>query len=344
MTIDGEICSSNSYEERDDCCFHYQRSRCLVQLTTSVLFFFLKAWYKWNLTTRWLPNLVKKLIASIGLIPLIVQRYLLEYDNILAAPPHEDPQGRKPPMRGCPFRPDDGFGTDIKNPTTAMTLGPVGRNMPAIPKGSRDHRTGSDVQVIAQRLLAREGFKPAGDQLNIIAAAWIQAMVHDWIQHVDGAPTSIETTGDVGPMCPMKKMNFHETKERPDGHYNSFRTQWWDASFVYGQDEEQVKSSRLYKDGKMKINEANPDTLAHRPDGTDVTGDNSNSWAGVTVLQVIFLKEHNYCADIIKKENPNLSDEEIYGYCRNIIAALTAKIHTIDWTCELLKTEQLRIA
>ena len=139
-------------------------------------------------------------------------------------------------------------------------------------------------------------------------------------------------------------MNFHETKERPDGHYNSFRTQWWDASFVYGQDEEQVKSSRLYKDGKMKINEANPDTLAHRPDGTDVTGDNSNSWAGVTVLQVIFLKEHNYCADIIKKENPNLSDEEIYGYCRNIIAALTAKIHTIDWTCELLKTEQLRIA
>jgi len=32
-----------------------------------------------------------------------------------------------------------------------------------------------DVQMVAQRLLAREGFVPAGDQLNIIAAAWIHA-------------------------------------------------------------------------------------------------------------------------------------------------------------------------
>jgi len=46
---------------------------------------------------------------------------------------------------------------------------------------------------------------------------------------------------------------------------------------------------------------------------------------------------------MIVKENPEMSDDEIFGYSRNIISALVAKIHTIDWTCELLKTQQLEI-
>jgi len=291
-------------------------------------------------------------VALIGLVPIAVHRVLLEHDNLLAAPKQKDPLKRPKPTSACPYRPDDGFGTDIDHPTTAMSMGPVGRNMPAIPKYYRDHKTGPDgndnVQVIAQRLLAREGFKPAGNQLNIIAAAWIQAQVHSWIQHLDGAPTSIEATAEaVGPVCPVKKMNFFETEERPDGEYNSFRTQWWDASFVYGQNREQVHLGRLYKDGKLKVNESNPDTLSFVEEGKskiDVVGDQSNSWVGVTVLQVLFIKEHNYCAEMIKKENPQLTDEEIYGHCRNIISALVAKIHTIDWTVELLKTEQLRVA
>jgi alpha-dioxygenase len=220
----------------------------------------------------------------------------------------------------------------------------VGRNMPAIPKEERNPRTGPNVQVIAQRLLARESFQPAGAQLNVVAAAWIQSMVHDWMKHVDGNMTSIEAKpAQVGSQCPLRKFKFAETLERPDGWYDSERTMWWDASFVYGQNEEQVKNTRSYKGGKLLVNENNPDTLPHRADGTDKTGDQSNSWIGVTVLQNIFLKEHNFCAEQIAKENPDLTDEEIYGYCRNIISALVAKIHTIDWTVELLKTNTLRI-
>ena len=80
----------------------------------------------------------------------------------------------------------------------------------------------------------------------------------------------------------------------------------------------------------MRIDEKNPDVLPSRPDGTDYTGDNSDSWVGVTVLQIIFLKEHNYCAEKIAEQNPKLMDDEMFGYARNIIAALTAKIHTTD--------------
>jgi hypothetical protein len=46
-------------------------------------------------------------------------------------------------------------------------------------------------QYVAQRLLARrrvrrsiypDGFKPS-KQLNILSAAWIQTMIHDWMDH-----------------------------------------------------------------------------------------------------------------------------------------------------------------
>ncbi len=79
-------------------------------------------------------------------------------------------------------------------------------------------------------------------------------------------------------------------------------------------------------------------------DGTDlITGDNSSSWVGVNILQILFLKEHIYCAEKVAQQNPGLTYDEIYGYFCNIISALEVKIHTIDWTCELLKTKQLKI-
>lgn len=58
-----------------------------------------------------------------------------------------------------------------------------GRNCPGLPPGARRVNT-PDPFLVAQKLLARRPsgpnnayFKPAGDQLNILAAAWIQAMV-----------------------------------------------------------------------------------------------------------------------------------------------------------------------
>lgn len=58
-----------------------------------------------------------------------------------------------------------------------------GRNCPGYAPGARRVNT-PDPFLVAQKLLARRPsgpnnayFKPAGDQLNILAAAWIQAMV-----------------------------------------------------------------------------------------------------------------------------------------------------------------------
>lgn len=281
-----------------------------------------------------------------GLIKLVVHRKLMEKYNLYRAPVKPTPPGYKDPTEPPRRRPDDGFGTDIKNPTTAMEGAPIGRNMPALPKHLRDPHGKPEVQLVAQRLLAREDFAPAGAQLNVLAASWIQAMVHDWIGHFDGKNSitlDSNTTASGAKLCPFAKspFKFKETKERPDGSFESERTNWWDGSFVYGNNKDQLKDAKR-PGGKMAVGDS-PFTLAERRDGTYIAGDNKNSWVGVALLQDIFIREHNWLAEKIKEENPKWTDDEIFDKARIVISAMVAKIHTNDWTCELLKTRLLRI-
>jgi len=81
--------------------------------------------------------------------------------------------------------------------------------------------------LVAQRLLAREEFAPAGAQLNVLAASWIQAMVHDWIGHFDGKKTitlDSNKTETGASLCPFAKspFRFKATKERPDGAFERY--------------------------------------------------------------------------------------------------------------------------
>jgi len=39
--------------------------------------------------------------------------------------------------------------------------------------------------VVATKLLARRKLIDTGTQFNMLAAAWIQFMIHDWIDHVE---------------------------------------------------------------------------------------------------------------------------------------------------------------
>merc|ERR1712038_1160967 len=274
---------------------------------------------------------------------LAVHRAILDRENLYPAPEDPPRKGDTVPLDPPKGRPDDGYGTDIKNPSTAAEGAGIGRNCTAVPKSQRCPMGDPPVQLVAQRLLAREEFAPAADQLNVIAAAWIQAMVHDWIDHFESKEEqSFDRGEEFG--CPMKKFKVFKTEERgPEGDFNSRRTQWWDASFVYGNNAAQLKEARTFVDGKLKTNPDRPDTLPQRCDTTNLVGDQKNSWVGVALLQEIFLKEHNYIADEIAKRNPNMTDEELFLTARNVIAALVAKIHTVDWTVELLKTRMLKI-
>lgn len=77
----------------------------------------------------------------------------------------------------------------------------------------------------------------------------------------------------------------------------------------------------------------------------NTTGDNKNSWLGVSLLQELFLKEHNAVAEAIVANHPELAedDEKVFGMARLVVSAELAKIHTVDWTVELLKTKTLKV-
>ncbi len=96
---------------------------------------------------------------------------------------------------------------------------------------------------------------------------------------------------------------------------NSERTNWWDASFVYGNNAAMVEEARTKVGGKM-ITGKNPHAMAERKDGTYIAGDNKNSWVGVALLQDLFIREHNWIADQIAaeaaKEGKVMSDQELF--------------------------------
>ena len=166
-------------------------------------------------------------------------------------------------------------------------------------------------------------------------------MVHDWVGHIESGSHVVLNKGKASG-CPMASFKFKATEERPDGHFDNFRTMWWDASFLYGNDKKAVDAGRTFVDGKLKVNKTNPNTLPMNGD-VHAVGDNKNSWVGVSLLQELFLKEHNRVVEEIKKNHPKLSDEELFDKGRLVVSALVAKIHTIDWTVELLKTYTLQV-
>ncbi|XP_042965102.1 alpha-dioxygenase 2-like isoform X3 [Carya illinoinensis] len=221
-----------------------------------------------------------------------------------------------------------------------------GRNMP--PSTSRYGLLEPHPTVVATKLLARKEFIDNGDQFNMIACSWIQFMIHDWIDHLEDTEQVEISALDQeisSSECPLNSFKFFKTKKIPTGSPHpkigslNTRTPWWDGSVIYGNNNEGMKRVRTFKDGKLKISEDG--LLQHDEKGIPISGDVRNCWAGFSLLQALFVKEHNAICDMLKVHYPDLVDEQLYRNARLVTSAVIAKIHTIDWTVELLKTDTL---
>ena len=94
-------------------------------------------------------------------------------------------------------------------------------------------------RLISRRLLTRDQFQPA-TTLNVLAAAWIQFEVHDWVSHgfVDDQPWMVPLDDDD----PWPEQDMTIKRTAPDPTPDSwgpptFVTQdshWWDGSQIYG--------------------------------------------------------------------------------------------------------------
>ncbi|XP_078165996.1 alpha-dioxygenase PIOX-like [Carex rostrata] len=279
----------------------------------------------------------------IGLVYLNTRRTLLEKYNLLAV---GSTHGTQFNPDNYLYRTDDGKYNDPDNAEAGSQDTFFGRNMN--PVDQKNELMSPDPVVVATKLLARRQYKDTGKQFNILAAAWIQFMVHDWMDHLeDTQQIEIIAPEEVASQCPLKSFKFFATKEIPTnaegiktGHYNS-RTPWWDGSAIYGANKQKLDNVRTFEDGKLNIGDDG--LLLHSDNGVAISGDVRNSWAGVSILQALFTKEHNAVCDALKNEYPRLTDEELYRHARLVTSAVIAKVHTIDWTVELLKTKTLSV-
>jgi hypothetical protein len=282
-----------------------------------------------------------KMPLPLGILSIIGLRERLRQKNLYDTGLSDPPAGKTWDRRYLTARTIDGSYNDLDRPMMGSIGTRFGRNVP-ISETWPDQQPRilePDPRRVSRALLTRDEFIPA-TTLNVIAAAWIQFEVHDWLSHGKGdweRAWELDLAEDDD--WPERPMRIPAT--RPDPTYRSDSGQpttfatadshWWDGSQIYGSTEPYVSMVRTGEDGKLRID---PDGLLPREleAGVDLTDVAGNFWIGLGVLHSLFMQEHNAVCDRLKAEYPDWSDDQLYDKARLVIAALMAKIHTVEWT------------
>ena len=271
------------------------------------------------------------------------------------------------------FRMPDGSFTDRDKPWMGMAGTRFGRNVPlryGFPERDEKLMTPSPREV-SNKLMARKDLVPV-PYLNVMAAAWIQFMVHDWLGHGKNNPAEKHVIpvadDDVWPPDrpdgqPNGEMSvFHTTraetndkdKGRPDP-FTNVETHWWDASQVYGSSWSRMDRMRRVggnpdgerlDNGKFWVEEDGllPVQQDHKLKGQELSGVNANWWIGLSLLHTLFTREHNAIVDRLAIDHPDKDGEWLFQKARLVNAALIAKIHTVEWTTALMDSATGRMA
>ena len=300
-----------------------------------------------------------RLPVNLGLLNIDGFRHVLRTSNLLDTEPREAPPAARPVPPQTPEsvlhqRTYDGSYNDLSDPGMGAIGAAFGRNMKPVYR-PETFDVPNPVEV-SRALLYREKFIPARS-LNLLAASWIQFQVHDWVNHdrhplgerdvVVPMPHGQTWQSDIhGPDEPV--MRFGEDRgplagkgptDRPPILFGNRASHWWDGSEVYGPTE---AKARALRDGPCLRLEN-----GHLPvdlDGMEITGFNESWWLGLSAMHTLFAREHNAICDALRREYRDWDDERTYRTARLVVAALIAKIHTIEWTPAILGTKAIEIS
>jgi hypothetical protein len=313
-----------------------------------------RLWARWSasLDRRWGWQ---SLIPLLGALTLSGLRTVLRRENLYdtrALPSTDQPAVAPEKARWRMARSADGTYNDLQIPDMGSANTRFGRNVPLIDTVvDRDSVLRPNPRTVSLKLLTREQFIPARS-LNLLAACWLQFMVHDWLQHGNNQssdPWLVPLTkDDPWPQHPMRISRTRHDPTRPENAeapptFSNTVTHWWDGSQIYGSDEETQLKVRSGSDGMLKIGS---DGLLPIDRGThqDVTGVTGNYWVGLSLFHTLFTLEHNAICEALKAAHPDFGDEELFDRARLVNTALMAKIHTVEWTPGILGHPTLQIA
>jgi Animal haem peroxidase/Catalase len=299
-----------------------------------------------------------RLYWRFGLINLSVYREQLRRENLIdtelrEAPPKPEPVPSSIPEAVKTIRTFEGTYNDLSDPKMGSINSTFGRNMrPVYTPATFDD---PNPITVSRELMTRNAFIPARS-LNLLAAAWIQFQVHDWVNHPRYDLGEENGSHDI--VIPLPGEGTWQSYEgAPSGremriasdkishcaadNYPVFRniaTPWWDGSEVYGDTRKKAESLR---DGaRLRLDDG---YLPKDVDGFNVTGFNENWWLGLSVMHTLFAREHNVLCGELHRAYPNWPPERVYQTARLIISALIAKIHTVEWTPAIFATKTIEV-
>jgi hypothetical protein len=204
-------------------------------------------------------------------------------------------------------------------------------------------------RVVSRELMTRDRFRPV-EVLNLMAASWIQFMVHDWFVHARSKTDAIEIPTASGD--DWGAPSIHVPRSVPDASpagstrppaYANLNSHWWDASQIYGCDDVTAATLRTGIGGKLRMEPTgllpvDPQTGLHFSGFTD------NWWIGLAMLHTLFTLEHNHICDVLAAEHHDWSDAQLFTKGKLINSALMAKIHTVEWTPAIVSHPVIRTA
>jgi hypothetical protein len=299
-----------------------------------------------------------RLPYRLGLLNLDALRHQLRAHNLIDTDPHEAPPAARPvppspSEQGRVERTFDGTSNDLSAPAMGAVGAPFGRNL--TPQFRPELFDEPNPILVSRALLYRNDFV-AARTLNILAAAWIQFQVHDWVNHarhplggvhdvrVPLPPGMTWTSTADGPPENVMRIAGNRSFDAADGAdldrlFGDAATHWWDGSEVYGADSEMARQLR---EGP-KIRLTSKGYLPDDKSGQEMTGFNESWWLGLSSMHTLFAREHNVVCDELRSHYPGWSDDRVYQTARLIVSALIAKIHTVEWTPAILGTKAIDI-
>ncbi|MDK0524062.1 peroxidase family protein [Streptomyces sp. ML-6] len=281
-----------------------------------------------------------------GLLTLLGLRVRLRQKNLYDTgrlPAINQPEPAPPSASHQVNRTADGSHNDLGEPRMGMAGTRFGRNIPLeaiVPASPEDVLARPNPREVSRALLTRDQLVPA-ESVNSLVAAWLQFMVRDWFSHGTSPPDRPWEVplmdDDAWPEESMQIMRTPDDPTRdpqapagtPDTRVN-VSSHWWDASQIYGKNEAEQHQLRTGEWGKLHLwdDEQPPVPADPSQDPTRVPG----FWLGLAMMQDLFTREHNAVCDHLHAAYPSWGDEELFQRARLVIAALLAKIHTVEWT------------
>lgn len=254
--------------------------------------------------------------------------------------------------------PIGGVGNNVANPTWGsagvdlLRMAPAGYTDGSTPAGE----SRPSARVVSDTVSAQ------GD-VDIINNRMMSAMVYAWGQFIDhdidltptgSEPLSIPVpaadpyfdpnntgTATIDTTRSIYDPSTGTSASNPRQQVNVI-TAFIDGSMIYGSDAATAASLRTFVGGKLKTSAGNllpldPSSTPGDPNALFLAGDvRANENVELTALQTLFVREHNFWADQIAKQNPKLNDQQVYDQARARVVAEIQNITYNQWLPALL--------